>query len=224
NRFPNTVLGVIVAKGIDNTGKNDEVTRLLQEVEAETIKRFDGKPISEDPTIQSWRQAYRSFGARDYCASIEALVKRMVKGKGVWQINKLVDLYNYISLKYVLPVGGEDINKIEGNLILKEAEGDERFIALGSEENDPPLSGEPIYRDDHDVICRRWNWREAEKTKLTEETRDAILVIEGLQPEERARIESALQEFATLIEKYLGGKLTTYQMNIDNRATTGILL
>lgn len=215
-RFPGASIGVIIANDIDNSGDEKEIDTLLTSVEKDTCKSFENRLISDDPTIRAWRQAYRSFGAREYCASVEALLKRMVKKKGLWHINKLVDLYNFISIKYILPVGGEDLDTIKGDLTLAEAKGDEEFIALGSTENDPPLPDEPIYRDQEGVICRRWNWRESDRTKLMPETKNAILVIEGILPEERSRIESALREFAALISKYCGGTNRTLILDKNN--------
>jgi len=50
-------------------------------------------------------------------------MKRVLKGNEIWQINKVVDLYNYISLKYLTPIGGEDLDKIKGDIYLNFAEG-----------------------------------------------------------------------------------------------------
>ena len=85
----------------------------------------------------------------------------MSKGGEIGPINPLVDIYNGLSLKYGIPVGGEDIDKFEGNVRLTLASGDEEFMTLGSEKSEPPSPGEIVYKDDAGAICRCFNWREA---------------------------------------------------------------
>ena len=62
-------------------------------------------------------------------------------------------------------------------------------------------------KDDYGVVCRRWNWREAERTKLTESTKNAIIVMDALAPVDRVAVERATHELADLIKKYCGGEL-----------------
>ncbi|MFP9039074.1 phenylalanine--tRNA ligase beta subunit-related protein, partial [Enterococcus faecalis] len=79
-----------------------------------------------------WRQAFTTFktkkGAR---SSIEALLKRVNQEREFFPINPLVDIYNSISLSFGVPCGGEDIEKIAGNLHLGKAQGGESFLPLG---------------------------------------------------------------------------------------------
>ena len=93
--------------------------------------------MSSIRSIKSWREAYSSFDAKpkDYKSSIEALAKRVLKGEQLPSINGLVDLGNYISIKYVLPVGGEDLNVVKGAIKLRFANGTEPFSRIGSSEN-----------------------------------------------------------------------------------------
>jgi len=211
--FPDFIAGVILIKGCDNQGALPEIAELLRMAErnqAENFAQFD--TFSQHPQILSWRAAYRKFGAdpHQYRCSAEALIRRTLKGDQLRHINKLVDLYNYISLKYVLPVGGEDIDKIAGDLFLGFANGDERFIRLGGVENEPPQKCEVVYKDNEGVACRRWNWREADRTKLTEQTENAIVVVEALSPAIKSEVEAATQELASLIKQYCGGEVSFY--------------
>jgi DNA/RNA-binding domain of Phe-tRNA-synthetase-like protein len=64
-----------------------------------------------------------------------------------------------------------------------------------------------IYKDDLGTLCRRWNWKEAERTKLTAETRNAFLVIEGLPPVGCDLVERAANELAALVREHCGGEV-----------------
>lgn len=215
-KFPDVTIGVVVAEGVDNGTKKDEILKMVHEVQKKVKSDFEGKQIFEDPTIGAWRKVYKDFGAKKYRASIEALVKRSINDDLLGSINNLVDLYNYISLKYILPLGGEDLDKVEGDIVLALADGTERFIPIFSEEVEHPKPGEVVYKDDQDVMCRRWNWREADKTKLTEDTTNAVFVTEGTLSEERGRVEEATKELADLVGEYCGGKKQTFFLDKNN--------
>lgn len=211
--FPDFMAGVVLIKGCDNQGVSSEIAELLRKAEKSQIENFSTlESFSQHPQISAWRAAYRKFGSdpHQYRCSAEAIIRRVLKGDQLPNINKLVDLYNHISLKYVLPVGGEDTDEIAGDLFLGFANGDEQFIRLGGVENEPPQKGEVVYKDDAGVACRRWNWREADRTKLTEQTRNAIIVVEALSPASKREVEGAAQELADLIKQYCGGEVSFY--------------
>lgn len=205
-KFPDVSIGVVVANGVKNGTDNPDIMKMISEIQGEVAEKFEGRPIAEDPTIKAWRKVYKDFGAEKYRSSVEAMVKRTTKGDKLVSINSLVDLYNFISLKYILPLGGEDLDNVEGDIVLVLADGTERFIPLFSTEIEHPKIGEVVYKDDKDVMCRRWNWREADKTKLTEETQNAVFVTEGVLSEEKKRVETATKELADLIESHCNGQ------------------
>lgn len=217
-KFPNLMLGVIAAKGINNDKKDKEITDQLRFYESKIRANFNLAELSSVPQIGSWRNAYSLFGAKPskYKCSIEALIRRVLKGDSIPSINSLVDIYNGISLKYVAPVGGEDIDKIKGDIQLRFAEGKEQFTELGSIELSHPNNGEVVYADDREVLCRRFNWHESENTKLTEKTKNAVVVIEILPPGTRKELESALQDLVASIKKYCGGDVKSSMLDKEN--------
>ena len=80
---------------------------------------------------------------------------------------------------------------------------------LGEAEARPPKPGEVFYRDRAGAICRRWNWKEADRTKLTEATRNALLVVEGLPPIEKSAVVSAVEEIARRVREHCGATVVT---------------
>ncbi|HVF91246.1 MAG TPA: phenylalanine--tRNA ligase beta subunit-related protein [Blastocatellia bacterium] len=206
--YPEALVGVVIARDIDNAGEAPQIDRFLKEQEARVIDAMSRANMLEDPRISSWREAYRKFGAKPqkYYSSVESLVRRVVNGQKIPNINKLVDIYNGVSLKYIVPAGGEDLDRIRGDVALTIAgDGEAPILLIGERDERAPKRGEVIYRDEAGAICRRWNWREAERTKLTEGTRNAILVIEALKSEYRGAVEEATSEMADLIKAHCGG-------------------
>jgi DNA/RNA-binding domain of Phe-tRNA-synthetase-like protein len=221
--FPKAKIGIVVFKGIDNTVKNvKQYEELIIKNQKEALKYLSNDNFSSNEVIKVWRDAFKKFktkkGAR---SSIEALMKRVDKGNSIGTINPLVDIYNSISLKYALPCGGEDIDTFAGDLRLTKAEGEENFITLGSEKSAPPYEGEIIYKDDKGAVCRCWNWREAVRTMLTEDTKNAFLCIESVDENRSDDLDKALNELAELVEKNLGG---TYSISILDIKNKGILI
>ena len=137
----------------------------------------------------------------------------MLKGNPVGSITPSVDIYNAISLKYALPVGGEDLDAIVGDFRLgMDAEGGKDFLPLGEEESDPTLPGEVCYYDEVGAVCRCFNWRDGQRTQLTDNTRNAVLVMESVDPARADDLAAALDEFATLMERYLGATVQAKQI------------
>jgi len=217
--FPKAKIGVVVFKGIDNTVKKvKQYEELILKNQKEALKYLSNDNFSSNEVIKVWRDAFKKFktkkGAR---SSIEALMKRVDKGNSSGTINPLVDIYNSISLKYALPCGGEDIDTFAGDLRLTKAEGEENFITLGSEKSAPPYEGEIIYKDDKGAVCRCWNWREAVRTMLTEDTKNAFLCIESVDENRSDDLDKALNELAELVEKNLGGTYSISILDIKNK-------
>jgi DNA/RNA-binding domain of Phe-tRNA-synthetase-like protein len=210
--FPALEIGVLIVRGINNR-KLAEVNYddLLAEGVKESRRHLANPEFASNSVIATWREAFKRFkikkGAR---SSIEALLKRIANGNPVGSINPLVDLYNFISMKYAIPCGGETLKAIQGDLILTVAAGGESFLPLGAEVDDPALPGEVIYKDDGGAVCRCFNWREAQRTMLTEETTDAILVMEQV---DGTRLEAALTELRNLVQTHLGGRSELHVMN-----------
>ena len=127
----------------------------------------------DHPHLLAWRDAFRSFGVKPKRAvcSAEALIAR----GSLPRINPLVDRYNAVSVRWAVPVGGEDLDRVVPPVRLVYASGAEPFDG-----GDPPRAGEVVWLDGVGVTCRRWNWRQGVRTRLTEETARAYFLFDAL--------------------------------------------
>lgn len=134
--------------------------------------------------LAEWGEVFKRFGAkpqRTPC-SAEALRKRVLRDGPMPSIDPVVDLYNAVSIEYAIPVGGENLTAYEGAPRLVIADGSELFdtIKEGAPAHEAPEPGEVVWRDDRGVTCRRWNWRQGIRTRLSVECTQMWFILESL--------------------------------------------
>lgn len=214
--FPDYVRGVVVARGVNNAGEDEGILKLLREIELSTQQKIGLQELFAHPRIANWRSAYRKFGVnpKRFRSSIESLTRRALQRKPIPFINKLVALFNYFSLKHLVPSGGDDLDRVDGDLCLRFAKGNEPFTPLGSKTVEYPMRGEVIYVDDNKVLCRCWNWRQGDQTKFTPSTKNIAINIDCLPPVTRQEAEVITKELAELIKEFCGGRVRCYFLNI----------
>jgi DNA/RNA-binding domain of Phe-tRNA-synthetase-like protein len=191
---PGYVAAVVLAEGLGNGPSDDASSALLADAEQALLARGLAR-AADDPHLAEWRAAFSEFGAKPkrYPCSAEALAARVIKGGSLPRINVLVDLYNAISVRHLIPVGGEDLDRLEGPLRLTIADGSEPFDGPDA---DPPKPGEVVWRDDAGVTCRRWNWRQGTRTRLTEASTRAFFVFDRLPALPVEQLDRATAELA----------------------------
>lgn len=143
----------------------------------------DDVPWAENH-LAAWDEVFKAFGAkpkRTPC-SASALRKRVMRDGSLPPLDPVVDIYNAISIRYAIPVGGENLAAYSGAPRLTLADGSEPFDTF--KEGEPvvenPEPGEVIWRDDLGVTCRRWNWRQGVRTRLDASAQRMWFILESL--------------------------------------------
>ena len=178
-------------------GPSDEASEaLLRAAEASCRAASTDQPLEQMPHVAAWRDAYRSFNAKPQRTrnSLEALLRRAETG--LPRVNRLTDIYNAVSVLHQVPLGGEDLDRYVGAPQLVRATGDEPFdtTANGITVVEHPDAGEVVWRDDSGVTCRRWNWRQARRTKLRDDTTTALFILDALAPMTDAALIAAADD------------------------------
>jgi DNA/RNA-binding domain of Phe-tRNA-synthetase-like protein len=159
--------------------------RLLAGAEDAARQLLDGQKPEQLPHLASWRDAYRAFGAKPQRTrpSVEALLRRL-DADGLPRIDRITDAYNAVSIAHLLPIGGEDRAAYVGAPRLVRAEGTEPFDTTAGGESvvEHPEAGEVVWRDDAGVTCRRWNWRQGIRSRITPDTNSAVFILDALDP------------------------------------------
>lgn len=209
SRYPSVKIGVMTGRGLV-MGEHD--FKGLQEEAIENARKDIGTaPITQHTYIRSWREIYRSFGTKpgDYRPSAEALTRRVLRGRGFPIINAAVDAYNALSIKHMIPMGGFDLDKVEGAIALRFSEGREVFTPLGSNGTEETYKGEVVYADEARILTRRWNFRDCEETKITRDTENLVMFADGSPDMPREHVEAALNELSAVLRSCCGGQMRT---------------
>lgn len=203
---------VLTAEGLW-PGPSDETGRAhLAAAEQRARALLGGGPAEEHPHLAAWRDAFRAFGAKPQRTrpSAEALLRRL--DDGLPSIDRLTDLYNAVSVAHLVPLGGEDLDHYRGPARLVRADGTEPFeIVTGGEPAvEHPRAGEVVWRDDAGVTCRRWNWRQCARTRLTHDTTRAFFVLDALGPMTDDALHAAGRELTdALVESSPGATVAS---------------
>ena len=189
---------LLAVDGIVPGPSNQASDELLQAAEAAAREALRGRPAEDLPHVAAWREAYRAFGAKPQRTrnSLEALLRRVPSG--LPRVNRLTDLYNAISVRHQIPLGGEDLSRYTGAPRLVRATGIEPFdtAADGAAVIEHPDPGEVVWCDDAGVTCRRWNWRQARRTQLREDTTAALFILDALDPITDQALHAAADDLA----------------------------
>lgn len=217
--FPEVEIAVMTAHNVDNHDATNVPADLIQNANEIAKKWVPDDPISINPVVAAWREAYRKFktkkGARN---AVENLLKRAKNNKGVGNINPVVDVYNSVSLEYAFPIAAENLDNIIGDIHLTVAKGGEKFTPIGEDEIEEALPGEVVYRDDKDILSRCWAWRDSARVAATDDTKNLLFYMENIQPDRKDDHVKAANALKTRFHDYLNLDINDLTfLNKDNR-------
>jgi DNA/RNA-binding domain of Phe-tRNA-synthetase-like protein len=179
-RYPQTEVGWLVADVLP-VSADPTVERLKAALAGEAASiGLSLENLSSFPEVARWRQVFGSMGVKPskYRSSLEALLRRVLKDNDLWTVNSVVDLYNCVSVKTLLPMGAFDLDKVRGNLTLRFGKPGETFSPLGQGEVEEVLPQHVVYADEEKVCCWLWNHRDSRLVGLDEGTRKAVFLVD----------------------------------------------
>lgn len=209
-RAPMFARGVVLAQGLVNTSLDATLSARLDLAAARFYGRW--KELTSTDTIQAWRAAHRALGSdpKDYPPAHEALLRRVAShARPVPYINTIVAAMNTVSLELQTPVGGDDADVTGGKLALRPAKGDELFSPLGRPEvRESPRPAEVVYvcEDSREVMCRRWNWRNGDVTKITPATTRLVANVDIIGEDAPARAAAGASILSDILLAAAGGE------------------
>ena len=155
--------------------------------------------IKQMPPIHATREAYKKFGKAPsrYRPAAEALLRRIVKGEELYKINTLADLVNLASIYTGYSIGGFDLDKIKGDLVLGIGRAGEPYEGIGRGMLN--IENLPVYRDNVGGVGTPTS--DNERTKITLETTNFLLLVNGYDGSREGVMQCA-EYTQQLIKKY----------------------
>lgn len=205
-QYPSISLGFAIIRGV-------KIRKTLPELEVakavvlETLQGLNNEAISAFPEVLSYRKLYKETGIDWHSRrpSPEALLRRISQGKNLYTVNTCVDAYNLAVLKNRVSVGAFNLAQVQFPTQLQFAAGGEQILLLGDTEPTTLKAGEISYFDQSGPYNLDFNYRDAQRTMVTEDTTDLVINVDGVYDITRAQVEQTLQDSIDLIIKYCGG-------------------
>lgn len=209
--LPQACFGVVVVKGVDNSQPQPAIEKMLTQSIERAEEYFEGKKIKEAAEIVPYREAFKALhiNPNKFMCSIEALLSRVAKKKGLPFINPLVDLGNAVSVKYHIPLGAHDLGSMQGDITIRPAVAGDTFLPFGSMESEEPDAGEMVYVSGNEVRTRRWTWRQSEQGKITAQTTSVFFPLDGFVGINDSQVLCARDELAEHLQTFFGCEVAT---------------
>jgi DNA/RNA-binding domain of Phe-tRNA-synthetase-like protein len=214
--YPNLRLPVALAEGVEAAADPAGVERLWRQAWEEAGHSAPNYAKAQShPRIAAWRDAMAATGVsgRKFPSSVESLLRRAFKGGEPPRINPLVDFYNSVSLRHVVPAGGFDLAQLGDVLELRLTRAGDTFRALDSTSTERVEPGEVAYASGNEVLTRHFVWKQSQVGLLGESTSSVLLVCEVLgEVEESAEglAEAVLEDLSEGVRRYFGAEPATF--------------
>lgn len=196
--------GAAIEAWVENSPYSEELWNEINALGEKLKKEHTTETVKRIPGIEATRKVYRACGKDPsrYRPSAEALIRRILQGKRLYQIDTLVDLVNLASIAYGYSIGGFDADKIEGDtLVLGVGREGEPYEGIGR--GPINIAGLPVYRDAVGGIGTPTS--DNERTKMELSTTHTLIVINGYDGDERNVLANA-HYIEQLLCRYASGR------------------
>ena len=196
--------GYVVVDPIRSAPLSEEFYEFQRSICGQLATEYTPEFVAADPIIRGFRALRTAIGRspRKRPCSIESLIGLLHRRGGLPQIHPIVDIYNLVSLETRLTLGAHDLDRVTGNITLRIVAGDEPFTPLGSDQREPVQAGEYAYVDDAgDVLCRL-DYKQCDKTKLTDATSRCLVILQGNPNTPLESLDRAKERFVALWEQF----------------------
>lgn len=178
----------VLASGELNSGAAESSAKLWRDAQASLMQHHKPEELFGHPHLSGYRALHERFNIVDpqLVPSPESLLRVLVENKALRSLSTVVDIYNAISLQHLISVGGHNAHRLGAEVKLATNHDVVRFRALGQKKKITLPAHEYSYRtDDERAICRL-ECRQANETKIKEDTKVWLFILQGnaqIEPE-----------------------------------------
>lgn len=220
--FPEASVHGIVFEGVVEFDPSVAARWKQKAIESVAASGFTTESVLDAPVVKEWRSAFQRFGVKPskYRSAIEQLYRRALKQEIIETSLPLVNLYCYISLIELVPMGAYDLDTVEGDIVVRLSRENETFLGIGDTEPLLSTPGVVVYSDDGGIICWAWNHRDAARTALSPRTNRAIFFADSASHESESRTGAAIELLARALSATAAVELSRFVLNRVNSVAT----
>ena len=206
-RFPDLTVLTLRIKGVQIQKRGAELEKFKVEVMRQVRNDYNLDSVKDHPTFRAYRDFFWSIkiDPTKIRPAAEALIRRILAGKPLPSINTLVDAYNLASIKTRIALATFDADKLEGDLLMRFAEEGEQFYGIGMKKPLILKGGEIVVSDDKKLIAV-YPYRDADNTKVTEETENIMMLVCGVPGIPKENLENASRVALEYITRFCDGE------------------
>ena len=206
-RFPDLTVLTLRIKGVQIQKRGAELEKFKVEVMRQVRNDYNLDSVKDHPTFRAYRDFFWSIkiDPTKIRPAAEALIRRILAGKPLPSINTLVDAYNLASIKSRIAIATFDADKLEGDLLMRFAEEGEQFYGIGMKKPLILKGGEIVVSDDKKLIAV-YPYRDADNTKVTEETENIMMLVCGVPGIPKENLENASRVALEYITRFCDGE------------------
>jgi DNA/RNA-binding domain of Phe-tRNA-synthetase-like protein len=206
-RFSDLTALTCNVKDIKVEKQNVVLEKFKDEITEKAREKYDLDSVKNLPTFRAYRDFFWRVGIDPIKnrPAAEALMRRILGGRTIPRINTLVDAYNLVSIKTEIALAAFDANKLKGDLLMRFSEKGEKFLGIGMEKPMLLQVGEIVVSDSEKLVAI-YPYRDADGTKITEKTKNAVLLVCGVPGIGEETLENAAQMALEYITSFCGGE------------------
>lgn len=177
----------------------------LEKIKKEVVEALQKIQVESEPILQEYRRLHQAAGLPpESLPPAEHLIRLAQKNGRLPNINTVVDSYNLVSAQSFLSIGAHDLAHVKGDVVFALTDGSELYVPLGESAPVAVLPGEYACCDAEKIICRM-DIKQCNQTKITKETKNFLVYVQGNRAVPSARLEETLQQVCNLITEICGG-------------------
>jgi DNA/RNA-binding domain of Phe-tRNA-synthetase-like protein len=207
NRFPELEVLTCKINGVRIERRNVELEKFEDEILKQVREQYSLESLKDGSNFRAYRDFFWKIGIdpTKIRPAAEALIRRTLGGKSIPSINTLVDAYNLASIKTEIALAAFDADKLKGELVMRFAETGEEFLGIGMKKP-MLLNGGEIVVSDGEKLVAVYPHRDAEDTKITEKTKNVILLVCGVPSIREKALQNAAQVALEYILRFCNGE------------------
>ncbi len=203
-------VGFVLIHGLDNQAKLQQSLHLLRDEYDLVRQTFHPETLKFHGLITPWAVAQQEFGpkAKHYHTSVERLIMSVLKHKKVAAKDTVTNLIQYLSLRYIVPIGVDDFHKLKSDLTFTLATGTEKvgwFHLLKNEAF--------YYRDQEGILGTTLDHWKSLRTAPNGNTHAVLIHVEALPPITQKKLYELLREISSLVTGFCGGTARTFVLD-----------